>query len=164
VLYDRPVYQSEDLKRFLYWMPKEGNIREGKSSKAAEAAIKTGQWYVSEELGADKTSEKCLAFMDDQAESPDQISTTEHHWKVRKAKRGDAEFQDSLRTVLVLKLAKPQREGTGSHINTPSDLSREVPLMQGHTPNTPGAQTPFLAVEDVRDRGTARTLEMSGRG
>lgn len=112
-LYGRPVYESEDGGQFLYWLRDGGSLRDGADDEAygagvaqdAEALHKTwfgsgGHWVISTEIGAAPGSTACLAYVEDLATTPDQISGVVL-WQARST-QGSREFTPSAGLRLAL--------------------------------------------------------------
>jgi hypothetical protein len=129
-LYGRPVYESEGSGLFLYWMKRGGSIDDGimettdgacemqDASKLFESA---GHWVIAQKLGETEGGPACVAYIQDPAVTPDQISTSSC-WMVRgemrNGKAGRQQFRKS--STLKLRLEEWARDssallrGTGS--------------------------------------------------
>lgn len=132
VLYDRPVYQSEDLKHFLYWMRESGNMQQGLRSQPAQSAMQDGGWCLSCELGVNPSDNRCLAFAKSRTDSPDLMDIGD--WCVRDRPNTKVKVPPRApcaKMAVVVKLSKPPREK-----GSPDDASQTASIA-GSVASTP---------------------------
>jgi len=117
--FGRPVYEAEQGQQFLYWMKKDGTIRQGyggEDSVSREPATLfafPGYWIIAKNVGEPPRGPNCFAFVEDLGVTPDQIDA-QTNWQVATSMGNDKDKGPTFEASQTLRLVLQEWSPTGA--------------------------------------------------